>query len=306
MSIVSWTDDPLVSGSKTYSVYITEIQHNCNERQKTASLGVSQWLNASPVEKFKFEHMEQIKKALEDPFLLQYYGYTSIRDILGHPWSAYAENVRTHQKLASYQIINDMRRVVDRMQLWKEAWNVAIIGDLTDGSIVAADDGGDGWEIYLTSLASGKITTDRKIHFETADDGRGTEWGLDKLDLSIVMSKNASIWFDSFCDAGPDAAVESDYFIWLWVNISNGAGETEKIRYTWGGTEGTVGYLNYIELGSFAAEKTVERNLINDAKLEGLGDVVGWTIYGFYFYASDNRGDLITKIVTIDNIKLRV
>lgn len=116
MSLLSWTaPDPLVPGTPMLGVYVQELQHNCAEKRKEANLGIPSWLNASAGQKIRLEWFEEIKRVLEDPLLLQYYGYPNIKSILGHDWTAYSENVKTHQKLWSAKPLDDMRRVIDAL-----------------------------------------------------------------------------------------------------------------------------------------------------------------------------------------------
>ncbi|MBA7476910.1 hypothetical protein ES707_12306 [subsurface metagenome] len=116
MSILPWTaPDPLVPGTPVRGVYFQELQNNCAERRREANIGIPSWLNASAGEDIRLEHFEEIKRSLEDPFLLQFFSYASIRGILGRPWSGYPTNAKTQDKIIGYQIINDMRRVIDAL-----------------------------------------------------------------------------------------------------------------------------------------------------------------------------------------------
>jgi len=113
MNLISWTDDPLTSANNAKGVYLQELQHNTNYAREVAAQGLSQWTNAAVGQKFLKAHMDELKASLEDPALLGYYGYDSISDILGRPWSSLPN--RGPVDLAGYQLLNDMRTVVNAM-----------------------------------------------------------------------------------------------------------------------------------------------------------------------------------------------
>lgn len=115
MGYLPWTaPDPLDGTARILSDYIVEIQHNINHLQETAGLGVTQFTPAIGAEsKFLKQLVEELKVAAEDSKLLGYYGYSSITDVLGHPWSAYPYNVKDKTDYWGFKILNDLRQIFD-------------------------------------------------------------------------------------------------------------------------------------------------------------------------------------------------
>lgn len=117
MSIVSWTPpDPLNGNAKNLAVYIQEIQHNLNHLQETAGITVTQFSTQVIGSIFFKNAVEEMKKAMENPNFLGYYGYSSIADLLGHDWTAYSRDVSDQTDVWSYGILNDLRKYIDNIR----------------------------------------------------------------------------------------------------------------------------------------------------------------------------------------------
>lgn len=115
MSYLPWTaPDPLNGTAKILATYILEIQHNVNHLQETAGLGITQFSPAvGATTKFLKNLVEELKTAAGDSKLLGYYGYSSVTDVLGHPWSAYPKSVKDRIECWGYAILNDLRKIID-------------------------------------------------------------------------------------------------------------------------------------------------------------------------------------------------
>ena len=109
-----WTNDPLEKYDTMSGDYLGQLQNDLSYRREVAELGIPVW-ESSYGDKFKLNHIEELKGNMEESDLLRFYGYTKIRDILGRPWSELPEKVDENQKLGGFQILNDMRDVVDNL-----------------------------------------------------------------------------------------------------------------------------------------------------------------------------------------------
>ena len=115
MGILPWTaPDPLNSTAQTLSIYLYELQHNINHVQTDASL--SQTTFPPITGKFMKNSVEEMKNALGNSALLGYYGYSSIKQILGHNWTAYPRDASDAIDCWGYQILQDLRDVIDALQ----------------------------------------------------------------------------------------------------------------------------------------------------------------------------------------------
>lgn len=177
--------DGVLSGvNNNLSVYITEIQTQTNEKRSEAGFGLYSWINASVDEKFRLKHIENVKKALEEPALLAFYGYGTINDILGRGWSAHPENVNRHLKQASFNIINDIRTVIDALALPEPD---LYIGDLNNNRIIKTIFGtGEGWTVL--NIPDGAFGTSLPLGI-AYDSANNDIYGADQGNARIFRTK---------------------------------------------------------------------------------------------------------------------
>ncbi len=248
MAILNWTDDPLSGVCKTRAVYLQEIQHNTNERQVEAGVDKSSWIRASTVDDFFLEHCEELKRALESSALLDYWGFTSIADILGRPWTPYAERIREHQKIAGYQILNDMRKVIDSLNVLYGKF--MYVPDQVNDRIVKTKWDGTGWQTLSV------VDAPRSVYYDAA-----TEF-LYILRLSagyVVKTKidgsESESWGSSGSGTGQfNTPIEMDYSDGYFFIADHGNNRIVKTKYggegwqTWGGNDiqGVAAYGNYV------------------------------------------------------------
>jgi len=140
MNRVAWTDDPLSGANDTTGAYFKELQNNTNYAQGFASVGLTQWTNASAGQKLQKVHYQEIQNALQDPALLSFYGHGSIESVIGRPLATLPRNVKNNADLAGYALLNDLRAVLDALippitfvfgAIWTESEGGSFVYDQT-------------------------------------------------------------------------------------------------------------------------------------------------------------------------------
>jgi len=164
LSYLPWTSpDPLDGTAKTLATYISEIQHNVNHLQETAELGVTQFSPAvGETTKFLKNLVEELKTAEGDSKLLGYYGYSSITDVLGHPWSAYPKSAKDKIECWGFKILNDLRQIFDAL-----TGDIYVINSPASGLDLIRISEDDLSIVSTTSLANSPNTSDPFITLDT-------------------------------------------------------------------------------------------------------------------------------------------
>jgi hypothetical protein len=204
---VAWSDDPLVDGSENKGIYFTELQQNTNFVQRIAGVTPGAFSNASAGQQFTKVAYDEIQDALSNTTLLEFYGYSSINEILGRDWSPLPQ--RGVDYMGGYDLINDMRRVIDAF--------------MTSGN----DD--HAFELICEPDITRGVAFDLKIQSYSTEDG-----SYGSLDLTYVPTSHVYIYLSASTDSDEIVPTQIDNTGW-----TNGA-RTISCTITGGDGKDTV------------------------------------------------------------------